>query len=224
MQPAQDWLLRFQAVSEKQQSSLPQALIWGCLFLVIAGIVLLYVRGDRSRVNLPVYTAVQPFTLTNQLGAPFSSASLLGKVWLADVIFTRCGGPCPKMTEKMANLAQQYRGNDQVAFATISTDPAFDTPKVLADYSKRFGADPAQWHFLTGSKDAIQQAAADSLKMAAVEKAAADQEAPNDLFIHTTVFVLVDKKGQIRGTFESLEPEFEKTINRAIQTLLRERI
>jgi cytochrome oxidase Cu insertion factor (SCO1/SenC/PrrC family) len=38
---------------------------------------------------------------------------------------------------------------------SITVDPARDTPKVLARYAARFGADPDRWWFLTGEKQAI---------------------------------------------------------------------
>jgi protein SCO1 len=38
-----------------------------------------------------------------------------------------------------------------VEFVSITLDPKRDTPRVLRDYAALFGADPAAWHFLTGS-------------------------------------------------------------------------
>ena len=45
---------------------------------------------------LPVYGQIADFTLTNQNGAVLSLADLRGHVWVADIIFTRCAGPCPR--------------------------------------------------------------------------------------------------------------------------------
>ena len=33
---------------------------------------------------------------------------------------------------------------------SVTVDPDYDTPAVLADYAQRWGADARGWHFLTG--------------------------------------------------------------------------
>jgi cytochrome oxidase Cu insertion factor (SCO1/SenC/PrrC family) len=86
---------------------------------------------------------------------------------------------------------------------SLTTDPDFDTPAVLKTYAQRFNADPQRWLFLTGPKPAIAALARDSLKLTAVEKKPAEREAPEDLFIHSTIFVLVDQQGRLRGVYET---------------------
>src|SRR5688500_4799185 len=51
------------------------------------------------------------FELTERSGEPFGSEQLRGKVWIADFIFTRCGGTCPRMTAEMAALQQKLRAD-----------------------------------------------------------------------------------------------------------------
>jgi cytochrome oxidase Cu insertion factor (SCO1/SenC/PrrC family) len=43
-----------------------------------------------------------------------------------------------------------------------------------------------------------------SLKLTALEKPSAERESPQDLFIHSTIFVIVDKHAQLRGVFETM--------------------
>ena len=45
---------------------------------------------------LPVLGQVADFTLTNQDGKITTLADLTNHVWVADIIFTRCAGPCPR--------------------------------------------------------------------------------------------------------------------------------
>ena len=45
--------------------------------------------------------------------------------------------------------------------------------------------------------------AIDSLKLTAVEKKPEERESPQDLFVHSTIFVIADKRGQLRGVFET---------------------
>src|SRR5687767_2217231 len=47
---------------------------------------------------LPVLFTLPEFTLTDQLGKPFGTADLQGKVWIADFIFTSCPTRCPALT------------------------------------------------------------------------------------------------------------------------------
>jgi protein SCO1/2 len=52
----------------------------------------------------------------------------------------------------------QRRFGDRVTLVSVTVDPDYDTPAVLADYARRWAADPAAWRFLSG--DVAQLAAA----------------------------------------------------------------
>jgi protein SCO1 len=183
-------------------------LVWGGLLIVIATILLAFllsVLRYRSAMaqSLPILAEVADFNLTNQQGQAFTLANLRGQVWVADIIFTRCAGPCPRMTRQMKELQDALSATSKARLVTLTTDPAFDTPQVLRLYGERFGANPERWTFLTGSKEEIAKLATSSLKLTAIEKTPAERETPEDLFIHSTIFVVVDKKGRLRGVFES---------------------
>lgn len=199
-----------------------RTLIWMLLVAVILLITLLFVRTEMSRSDLPVYSQTGDFTLTNQLGNTIRAEDLRGKVWVADIIFTRCGGPCPAMTEQMARLQKAFAEAEDLRFLTLTTDPGYDTPKVLHAYAKRFEADPEQWWFVTGTTNEIRNLAIRDLKLTSVEKDEEQRQNEVDLFIHSTIFVLVDKRGRLRGVYESLEPGFHEKISADIQELLRE--
>jgi protein SCO1/2 len=87
---------------------------------------------------------------------------------------------------------------------TLTTDPDFDTPPVMKKYGERFGADFNRWMFLTGSKAEIAGLAGDSLKLSAVPVKPEERKNDADLFIHSTIFVIVDKHARLRGVFETL--------------------
>jgi protein SCO1/2 len=42
-----------------------------------------------------------------------------------------------------------------VRLVSVTLDPEFDTPAVLAQHAKQLGADPRRWHFATGSPDEV---------------------------------------------------------------------
>lgn len=202
---------------------LSNVLLWGMLALAILLISALFIREQALKSNLPVFGQVDPFTLTNQLGNTVTASDLAGKVWVADIVFTRCGGPCPRMTEQMAKIQNEFKDNPGLHFVTLTTDPDYDTPEVMRKWSGKFGADPERWHFLTGSKPEIKAVAVGSLKLTADEKEEKTREAENDLFIHSTYFVLMDKRGRTRGVYESLEPQQMTKLQQDIKSLLRER-
>src|SRR6476659_2861158 len=140
-----------------------RVLAWTILGAVLLTVLALFVRARFDQSNLPRLSQVQPCTLTNQLGQVVTSRDLLGKVWVGDIIFTRCGGPCPKMTEEMSKLQNALLPGEPLEFVTLTTDPEYDTPAALKSYGQKFGADFSRWMFLTGTKAQIKNLAADSL-------------------------------------------------------------
>jgi protein SCO1 len=151
----------------------------------------------------PVLGQIADFTLTNQDGKITTLADLSNHVWVADIIFTRCAGPCLRMTGQMKSLQDALPQTSGAKLVTLTTDPDNDTPEVLKKYGERFNADFNHWTFLTGTKAEIAALASGSLKLSAVPVKLEDQKSVADLFIHTTIFVIVDKHAQLRASFET---------------------
>ena len=183
--------------------------IWIGVGLVIVilcvSFVLSQIQSRKPSVpKLPVLGQVADFTLTNQAGQPVTLADLRDKVWVADIIFTRCGGPCPRMTKQMQSLQDSLPKTSEAKLVTLTTDPEFDTPEVLKKYPERLGLRATdRWIFLTGTKKQIAGLGIDSLKLTAVEKQPAERTDATDLFIHSTLFVVVDKQARLRAVFET---------------------
>jgi len=183
-------------------------LIWIGVVVTLLILLLTYLLAQlRLRETLgkplPVLGQIQDFRLTNQFGQAVTLADLQGRVWVADIIFTRCAGPCPRMTRQMKEIQQALPAISQARLVTLTTDADFDTPPVLKAYAEKFGADTNRWVFLTGDKRQIANLAIDSLKLTAIEKKPEERQAPEDLFVHSTIFVVVDKLGRLRGVFET---------------------
>ena len=107
------------------------------------------------------------------------------------------------MTRQMKQFQDALPPNSQTKLVSLTTDPDFDTPPVLIAYAKQFGADTNRWMFLTGKKEEIAKLAVESLMQTAVEKKPEERESPNDLFIHSTRFAIVDQRARLRGVFET---------------------
>jgi len=184
---------------------------------------------QRATKSLPTIGQISSFTLTNQTGHPITLADLRGKVWVADIIFSRCAGPCPRMTRQMGALQAVLPKDSDARLVTLTTDPDFDTPEVLGRYAERFGADTNRWWFLTGEKKEIASLATEGLKLTGfLETKPEERLNPDDLFIHSTLFVVVDKQARLRGVFETDNESGSWTnvqadILETIRTLERER-
>ena len=88
-------------------------------------------------------------------------------------------------------------------------------------FAGRFGANAERWQFLTGDKPEIVRLAVDEMKLIAREKPPGEQATPEDLFIHATIFVAIDRQGRLRGVLESMEDGWkEKAISIANSLLI----
>lgn len=159
--------------------------------------------GNTRKNALPVLNQVADFALTNQDGQLTTLADLTNHVWIADIIFTRCAASCPVMSRQMQSLQGALPPDSPARLVSLTTDPDFDTPVILQRYGNHYGADFKRWIFLTGGKPQLAALAAGSLKLGASPVAPADQKSPVDLFIHSTIFVAVDKHARLRGIFET---------------------
>src|ERR1700746_3804203 len=114
----------------------PSPYRWLIYFL---GILIVLVVFYRLFVPAPVnpaselrrFNSVPPFNLTERSGRNIANKDLLGKIWVADFIFTTCPGPCPLITASMAKLQDAVAHDPHVQLVTFTVDPQDDTPAVL---------------------------------------------------------------------------------------------
>jgi protein SCO1/2 len=197
-------------------------------FLIISGFVLLVfavgllvVRNQRERGSrvasppataaetspLPVISRIGDFALTNQAGEVVRRTGLLGTVQVGDIIFTRCPGPCARMSANLARLQKAVAPSAPVRFFSLTADPDFDTPKVLSDYAQRYEATLPRWQFLTGAKTDLYRLATRDLLLVVVDNTADTNAPPEDMFLHSTKLIVLDGQGQLRATFDGEDPE-----------------
>ncbi len=169
------------------------------------------IAGTARSLNFEPLFDAPDFSLTDQAGNLFTKKNLLGNVWVADFIFTQCGGPCPRMSGKMAALQDSVKNKD-VRFVSFSVDPQHDTPEVLSEYAKRFNADTSRWTFLTGPKGAIFEAAA-GMRLSAIP-ASADEP-----ISHSTKFLVVDRHGKVVAIYSSGDEAEMKQLADDLRTL-----
>jgi protein SCO1/2 len=187
--------------------------------LVTAGVLFwlrqLQVNALSSR-TLPSYGTVPSFDLVNQDSQPFGSRQLSGKIWIADFIFTNCAGPCPIISTRMSELQKPLEKSD-VHLISFSVDPQRDTPDVLRVYADKLRKEPLRWDFLTGPLDTIASLSRNGFKLGLSEG-----EQPESGPVHSTRFVLVDRRGTIRGYYDGLAPDGVTKLLADTSHLLRE--
>jgi cytochrome oxidase Cu insertion factor (SCO1/SenC/PrrC family) len=147
----------------------------------------------RPRPFVPVLRegdAVPSTALLDQRGRPFSLATANGRTTIASFIYTRCPDAqmCPLVAAKFARMQRALRGTP-LRLITLTLDPEYDTPHVLARYGASFGADPAIWTLGTGPQAAIDDVAG---------RLGILVERPRPgVIVHTEGVVVIDRRGRV---------------------------
>jgi protein SCO1 len=104
---------------------------------------------------------IPDFSLTDQTGHAFRLSQMRGEPVAVAFLYTRCpiATACPLTSARFAKLDSMLKAKRFGKLVTITVDPEHDTPKVLADYAKHLGADPARWKFLTGDPKEVADVA-----------------------------------------------------------------
>jgi protein SCO1 len=145
------------------------------------------------------------FRLTERSGRAVSEADLADRVWIASFIFTHCPLSCPRITSVMKGLQSRLAGS-RVELVSISVDPDRDTPEVLADYARKFGADPDRWWFLTGPKDELTRLITRGFKLGLAMASDSERQAGAEPITHSDRLALVDRDNRVVGYFDSNDP------------------
>lgn len=161
---------------------------------------------------LPILGQIPGFQLTTQTGEAFDSKTLDGRIWVADFIYTTCPGPCPRMTSEMRGVQNATTATPGLKLVSFTVDPAHDTPPVLAEYAKRYKADPSRWYFLTGDQGLLNSLGRDGFKLNTVDGS----------LTHSTRFVLVDGQRRIRGFYITSDDDFMKRLLHDVRQLQRD--
>jgi protein SCO1/2 len=158
-----------------------------------------------------VWHRLPDFKLTNQNGQQVGWNDIGEKIVVANFFFTHCPTICPTLTSNMKELqdgisnAQKVGSTDPtfVQFLSFSIDPERDSVAQLKKWADRFQVNPDRWWLLTGNKKEIYDLSNNHIKLIAV-----DGENVDSNFIHTDIFVLIDKHRNIRGYYHTLNKDF----------------
>ena len=196
---------------------------WGSVLIALA---LLYGwrHGQRERIE-PTATSnqaaaagqagltgrrIEPFTLTDEQGEPFSSERLEGRYWIASFFFTSCPGACIRINQAVEELQQTF-DTPELQFVSITVHPQYDSPEILREYAQRFHADFERWHFLTGDPDAIRDVARRRFLVS------------GEPGTHSDRLILVSPQQTVVGYFRGTDPADVERLKARLRKLLEVR-
>ena len=260
--------------------------LWGGLIFVLIGVIgagiwslvreqtAARTAAPEGSSRLPIYGSVPEFSLIERSGRTIDRLDFLGKIWIVDFIYTHCLDSCPLQSAEMARLQADLASESDVRLASITVDPARDTPQVLSKYADRFKAHHGRWLFLTGEKEAIYRLAQEGLRLPILDPrnkagvlgrsnnmlsgalgsrktrrsgqgtsnpeagaasllgavrvvleprlAVASERLASTMVLHSSRFVLVDRKARIRSYYDSTDVDSLQKLRQDVKGLLQE--
>jgi len=151
-------------------------------------------------VRLGIGETVPDYRFVNHEGGGFIMSDLRPRVVIVTFIFTRCAAMefCPRMVQKFVMLREILDGASlagEVELLSITLDPAYDTPEVLARYAGLVGARPGSWTFATCSVEALEEV---------LEGFGVFSEVSGETGVieHNLVTALIDSQGRLQRVWE----------------------
>jgi protein SCO1 len=162
---------------------------------------------------------IAPFSFVNQNGKVVTEKDYEGKIYVADFFFTTCPSICVPMGNNMTWLQGQIKDMPDVMLLSHTVMPKVDTVPVLKAYAEKKGVIDSKWNLVTGNEKDIYYMARKSYLAAKTSTSAELYD-----MVHTENFVLVDKKGRIRGFYngtllDEKAPEGEKNVKQLLEDI-----
>jgi protein SCO1/2 len=90
-------------------------------------------------------------TLVDQFGTRFRIADLAGRPVVVTFVASRCTDACPIANAEFAHLADRLKHDrTRATLLTITLDPAYDSPLIMAGEAHRYAADERVWRLASG--------------------------------------------------------------------------
>lgn len=164
----------------------PLIVLGVCLAL---GGYLLYSQYGSSK-----YEKGADFSYTDIEGNNVTLKNTNGKARVLYFFFSHCPDVCPPSTFLLSQVQEELKKEGlfgkEVQFLSVTIDPERDTPERLKEFGDSFEVDYSGWKFLRGDEKETAELARKYQVMVA-------KDAEGN-FGHSNLFILLDKKGQIR--------------------------
>lgn len=151
--------------------------------------------------------SIPQFQFVAHTGDTITRDSLIGKITVADFFFTTCPGICPRMTRQMKRLQDYLQRNKNIKgqFRLLShtVNPATDSIATLREYATVHDANDTIWWMVTGEKEDLYNISKNFYKLPAIDMS--EDSTLAEPFVHSERFVLLDRKGFIRGYYDGTD-------------------
>lgn len=191
--------------------------VWAMLVAGVVTVIAIYVVQAMAPLPLPLIRPAGRFQLTNQLKAVVTQADIAGHVTVVNVVFSRCPTQCHRLSQKMSQLQSQIPNGTRLV--SLTADPDYDQPDVLATYAKRYGGDASLWWLLTGPKSEIYSYATRDLLFTVLENPNPTPAKLEDMFIHSSDFAILDRQSRLRAVVHGEDDDAVKQIVRLVRRL-----
>jgi protein SCO1 len=192
-----------------------KGIFYVAFFVILVSVFYLVVRKWISRND--TISDVQPFSFINQDGNRFTNKDVEGKVYVAEFFYTTCKTVCPRMNENMRLVYDKFKDNPDFLILSHTSTPDIDSASVLKRYADSLKIDTRHWVFLTGSKDSLYNAARISYT---VDDPLNNVKNPQDDFLHTQLWALVNKEGKVKKIYDGLKQSEAKAMIKQITKML----
>lgn len=182
------------------------------------GLAVLGVAGCGRRSHLPYYTdrtltpvwldarlgagdtlhRVSDFHLVDQRGRSVSRATIQNKIVVASFFYASCRQLCPTLRTQLQRVQAAFDASSGVTILSHTIAPESDSVEVLARYARENHMDATRWLLLTGARPEIERLARDSYFVELSDSGGKT----NGRLLHTETFVLIDRRGHIRGVYD----------------------
>jgi protein SCO1/2 len=176
---------------------------------------------DQDLLQVGQGHKIGEFSFTNQDGQPIGLKDLKGKVFVAEYFFTTCQTICPRMNDQMQRIQQAFKAETNFKILSFTVNPEVDTVEQLKRYAQEHQAIAGKWHFLTGEKTKLYEAARKYFFLLRKSEVENQGDVGSD-FIHTNNFVLIDREQRIRGYYDGTNPKEVDKLIRDAKLILQE--
>ena len=189
-------------------------IIGATILLLVAGVIFIpafiYWNGSirRSVAVLPDCGAAPGFESSDQLGRSIGTKELSGSIWVAGFSSGAKQGDAEAFCSKCAELDQNFRGAKAIPLITFFVGAEKNS---VEDYARRYEASDL-WRFVPIPDGGSSRLAQDwSSAAAGCRRQTLGQ----------SLFLLIDRKGEIRGVYDASAPELVQSILFDAGNLLR---
>jgi cytochrome oxidase Cu insertion factor (SCO1/SenC/PrrC family) len=189
-------------------------IIGATILLLIAAVIFIpayfFWNGSiqHSVTALPVCGDAPPFESSDQAGRSIGTTELAGTVWVAGFFDVTKPADAELLNSKFAELDQNLHGAKGLTLVSFCIGAE---KRALEDYARRYEASD-RWRLVAVGRDSSSTLMQDWTS--ATAECRGDLPPPN-------LFVLIDQRGGIRGTYAATVPEVVQKIFVDVGNLLR---